>query len=75
MWRSCTFRGALCRRHHNGQTDMSGTPAHLARRATNMLRGVIRMRSVSDSWTYSVVLNSERPNGSRFTFLGTSPMS
>ncbi len=33
------------------------------------LRGVIRMRSVSDSWTYSVVLNNERPNGSRFTFL------
>lgn len=35
----------------------------------NYLEGVIRMRSVADSWTYSVVLNDARPPGSRFTFL------
>ncbi|WP_370332220.1 hypothetical protein [Mycolicibacterium hippocampi] len=33
------------------------------------LKGVIRVRSVADSWTYSVVLNNDRPNGSLFTFL------
>ncbi|GFG50788.1 hypothetical protein CQY20_24935 [Mycolicibacterium agri] len=35
----------------------------------NYLRGVIRMRSVADSWTYSVVLNNDRPPGSRLTYL------
>ena len=36
----------------------------------NYLRGVIRMRSVADSWTYCVVLNNARPgNGGAHTFL------
>ncbi|MBB3602780.1 hypothetical protein FHT40_002441 [Mycolicibacterium sp. BK556] len=33
------------------------------------LRGVIRLRSIADSWTYSVVLNRARPPGSELTYL------
>jgi hypothetical protein len=35
----------------------------------NYLRGVVRLRSIADSWTYCVVLNNERPgDGGRRTF-------